>query len=88
MPITKYEGQTFTRQTFKLEECWFVNCVLRECTIFYSGGSYEMENANFQNCQWKFQDEAHRTFVILTQIGLIKAQQIPPQSTLSTGQVN
>src|ERR1700682_1046603 len=28
MPITKYEGRTLTQQTFKLEESWFVNCVL------------------------------------------------------------
>jgi len=88
MPITKYEGRTFTRQTFQLEECWFVNCVLKECTIFYSGGSYEMENARFDNCQWKFQNEAQRTMTLLTMIGLIKVQQIPPQSTLNTGPVN
>jgi hypothetical protein len=88
MPITKYEDQTFTKKTFQLEECWFVNCVLRECTIFYSGGSYEMENARLENCQWKFQNEAQRTFLLLTQIGVIKAQQIPPQSILSTKPMN
>jgi hypothetical protein len=87
MPITKHEGQTFTKKVFKLEECWFVNCVLRECTIFYSGGSYDLENATFENCQWKFQDEANRTMQLLTLVGLIKAQQIPPQSTVSS-QVN
>ena len=88
MPITKYDGQTFTKKVFQLEECWFVNCVLRECVLFYAGGSYEMENARFENCQWKFQDHAQRTFQLLTQIGLIQAQQIPPQSTLNTGPVH
>ena len=88
MPITKYEGQTFTAQTFKLEECWFVNCVLRECVIFYSGGSYELENATFQNCQWKFQGDAQHTVVLLTQIGLLRGQQTPPQMTLNTGRPN
>jgi hypothetical protein len=88
MPITKYEGRTFTHQAFRLEECWFVNCVLKSCTIFYSGGSYEMENAQFDGCEWKFQDQAQRPLVLLTQIGLLQTQQTPPQSTLNTGPVN
>lgn len=88
MPITKYEGQTFTKKVFQFEECWFLNCVLKECVLFYSGGSYEMENTRFENCQWKFQDEALRMFLLLTQIGLLKAQQIPPQATLNTGPLN
>jgi hypothetical protein len=88
MPITKHVNQTFTGATFQLEECWFVNCVLRQCTIFYRGGSYELENARFENCQWKFQNEAQRTCVLLSQIGLLPAQQ-PPQAllTLSSGPV-
>jgi hypothetical protein len=73
MPINKYENQTLSGKAFKLEECWFVNCILRDCTIFYSGGSYEFENTKFENCQWKFQDEAQRTCVLLSQIGLLKA---------------
>jgi hypothetical protein len=88
MPIIKYEGQTFTKKVFQLEECWFVNCVLKECVIFYSGASFDLTNARFENCQWKFQNEAQRTIQLLTMIGLIKAQQIPPQSTLNTGPVN
>ncbi len=39
MPIAKYEGRTIEHQVFQLEECWFVNCILRECTIFYPQGS-------------------------------------------------
>ena len=88
MPITKYEGQTFTKKVFQLEECWFVNCVLRECIIFYSGGAYELENATFDNCQWKFQGQAQHTFALLTQIGMIQTQQIPPQSILNTGPIH
>jgi hypothetical protein len=88
MPVTKYVGQTFKEATFQLEECWFINCILRQCTIFYRGGSYELENATFDNCQWKFQDQAQRTCVLLSQIGLLPAQQTPPQMTkLSTGPV-
>jgi hypothetical protein len=88
MAITKYEGQTFTGKVFQLEECWFVNCVLRECTIFYRGGSYDLVNTNFDRCQWKFQDDAQRTCVLLSQIGLLPAQPTPPQMTkLNSGPV-
>jgi hypothetical protein len=86
MAITKYVGQTFKGATFQLEECWFINCVLHECTIFFSGGSYELENATFDRCQWKFQNQAAQTCRLLNMIGLIPAQQIPPQTTkLSSG---
>jgi hypothetical protein len=88
MPITKYEGRTIENQVFQLEECWFVNCVLRRCTIFYAGGSYELQNATFDNCQWKFQGLASHTCTLLSMIGLLPAQQ-PPQAprTLNTGPV-
>ncbi len=85
MPITKYEGQTFTKKVFQLEECWFVNCVLRECTMFYSGGAYEVDNTTFDNCEWKFQNEARNTFFLLTNIGMLRAEQIPPQAVFSSG---
>jgi len=85
MPITKYEGRTLKQQTFKLEECWFVNCVLRECVIFYSGGAYELENATFENCQWKFQGPAAATVQLMTMIGLIKPGQAPPSQIQTKG---
>lgn len=88
MPITKYQNQTFTNQTFQLEECWFVHCVLKECTIFFSGGSFDMETTSFQNCQWKFQNEAQRTCQLLAQIGLLPPMQSLPQTTQQPGQVN
>jgi hypothetical protein len=88
MAITKYEGQTFTKKVFQLEECWFINCVLRECTIFYSGGAYEVDNATFDNCEWKFQNEARNTFFLLTNIGMLRAEQIPPQAILNSGPIH
>ncbi len=91
MAITKYEGKTFTNQTFQLEESWFVNCVLRGCFIFYRGGPFELENATFDDkCQWKFQGEARNTVQLLQMIGMLKGQPVPPQAVLNTpkGPVN
>jgi hypothetical protein len=85
MPITKYEGRTFTNQAFQLEECWFINCVLRECVIFYGGGTYEFQNTTFQNCQWKFQDRARNTCQLLVMIGLLQPGQAPPEMIPNIG---
>jgi hypothetical protein len=85
MPITKYQGRTLEGQTFLLEECWFVNCVLRECRIFYRGGAYIFENTRFENCQWSFQNEAAQTVQLLSLIGLLQPGQIPPAQIQATG---
>jgi len=85
MPITKYEGRTLTNQVFQLEECWFVNCVLRQCRIFYGGGSYLFENTSFDNCQWTFQGPANQTMQLLSMIGLLKQGQDPPPTPQSSG---
>ena len=85
MAMTRYEGRTFSKQVFQLEESWFVNCVLRECYIFYAGGAYLWENTTFGNCDWKFQGEAAQTVNLLVQIGLLKQGQTPPQKLQSSG---
>jgi hypothetical protein len=85
MPIVRYEGRTFTKQVFELEECWFVNCVLRECTLMYGGGRYELENTSFAECNWKFHGEARNTMQLLSLIGLIKPGQAPPQQIQTKG---
>jgi hypothetical protein len=88
MPITKYDGRTLTKQVIVLEETWLVNCVLRECVIFYSGGSFQIEGGTFQNCQWKFAGPAQMTITVLSMIGLLPKPQIPVQMTPPSGPVN
>ena len=85
MPMTKYEGRTLDGQVFQLEECWFVNCILRNCRIFYRGGTFIFDNTNFQNCQWTFQDQANNTAQLLSLIGLIPRGQVPPQQIQASG---
>lgn len=88
MPITRYENVTLTKQVLVLEECWLVNCVLRECVIFYSGRNYEFENVRFENCQWKFQGAASLTCTLLSLIGLLPKSQKPGQMMPPKGPVN
>ena len=88
MPITKYEGMTLTKKVIVLEETWLVNCVLRGCVIFYSGGSFDVVNATFDSCEWKFQGAAPLTFSLMSMIGLIPPPQLPTPVQPSTGSVN
>ena len=81
MPISKYEGITLTGKVIVLEEVWIVNCVLRECVIFYSGGPFDVVNATFDRCEWKFQGAAQLTFSLMSMIGLIPQ----PQAMLPMG---
>lgn len=88
MPITKYEGMTLTKKVIVLEETWLVNCVLRECVIFYSGGSFDVVNVTFDRCEWKFQGSAQLTFSLMTMIGLIPQPQTIVPTESPSGSVN
>lgn len=89
MPITRYENQTFIGETFKIEECRLVNCVLKGCIILYSGGLFELLNTRMENCQWQFLDEAQRTVQLLGMIGALKnAGQVPLSMPSATGSIN
>jgi hypothetical protein len=90
MPVTKYQNQTIEGQIFRTEECWFVNCTLKNCVLYFSGGGYELENTRFENCQWKFQGAAQQTIALLSTIGLLPIQPTHLQQSKfpSTGPVN
>ena len=88
MPITKYEGSTLTGKAIVLEEVWIVNCVLRECVIFYSGGPFDVVNATFDRCEWKFQGAAQLTFSLMSMIGLIPQPQAMLPMESAPGPVN
>jgi hypothetical protein len=88
MPIMKLEGQTIVKQTIVLEEVWLVNCVLSECVIFYSGGPYRFENANFDRCHWNFEGAAKSTCQLLSFIGFLRQPEASIQMTSDNGPLN
>jgi hypothetical protein len=76
--MNKYEGKTLTNATFVVEESFFINCVLRDCDLFYSGGDYDWMNARFENCRWHFRGPALKTMQMMQQIGMVQPQVLPP----------
>ncbi|MGB9030703.1 MAG: hypothetical protein WCC27_11340 [Acidobacteriaceae bacterium] len=88
MPITKYENQTFENMAFLLEECFFVNCVLKECDLFYSGGDADWTNVRWENCRWHFRGPALKTIQLLQVTGALPRQQPPPTVLASSSKMN
>jgi hypothetical protein len=85
--MTKYEGQKLTNAAFVVEECFFVNCVLTDCDLFYSGGDAEWANTSFPNCRWHWQGPAGRTLNLMRLLGILKPQEIPPQNQASSSKL-
>jgi len=87
MPITKYEGQKFTKGAFVLDDCYFVNCVLTDCDLFYSGGDVDWVNSTFADCRFHWRGSAAKTVQLLTVLGMLKAQSMPPPSAASSSKM-
>jgi hypothetical protein len=88
MPITKYEGKTLEKQAFVLEEVVFVNCILKDCDLFYSGGDSEWIGAQFQNCRWHWRGPALKTIQMAQLLGMMKPPQAPPLFPASSSKLN
>ena len=88
MPINRYEGQTLEKQILIVEETYIVNSVLRDCDLFYSGGDFEWANANYVNCRWHFRGPALKTMQLMQTLVMLKQQQTPPVSQVSSSKLN
>ncbi len=86
--MNKYEGKDFKNDSFVMDECFFVNCVLRECDLFYSGGDTDWLNLRMENCRWHFRGPALRTVQLLVQVGMLQGAQIPISSPASNSKAN
>jgi hypothetical protein len=90
MPITVHEGDTIIASNFVVEEHIFINCKLKNCRLYYSGGPFEWVNTSFENCFWGFRGPAKDTMLLLTTLGILKPGQAPPPNIMgvTAGKMN
>ena len=81
--MNKIDGKKLSKQAFVLEETYFVNCVLRECDLFYSGGDCQWVNTTFENCYFHWLGAAKNTRKLLGVLGMLKEDK-KPQTVLKT----
>jgi hypothetical protein len=79
-----YQGKVFNNQSFVLEEVVFVNCELKDCDLFFSGGDSEWINSKFENCRFHWRGAAKSTFALFQVMGILPQQPPPPIPPTST----
>lgn len=86
--MTKYEGKNLNKATFVVEDCFFINCELSDCDLFYSGGDFELVNVKFDNCRWHFRGPALKTIQMQQMIGMLKVGPMPVPLQTSIAKAN
>ena len=86
--MTKYENQKLEKQALVSEDCYFINCSLEDCDLFFSGGDVEWVNTRFENCRWHWRGPAAKMFQLLNMLGMLKTQATPQQPATSSKMMN
>jgi hypothetical protein len=86
--ITKHEGKSYKNGAFDIDECFFLNCVLTECDLFYSGGDVEMLGTRIENCRFHPRGPALKTIQMLQSMGMLKVGPLPVPMKVEMGKVN
>lgn len=88
MSTTRYIGKTLENMSFDVDECFFINCVLKNCDLFYAGGDFAWQDSRFENCRWQFRGPALRMWNLLKTLDLLKPLQAPPPVPVSSSKLN
>lgn len=65
-------GLTITGESVCLDDKHFVDCTLDDCELTYSGGHVIFERTKVTACEYKFFEDAGRTFELLKLLGLVQ----------------
>lgn len=69
--VRTYRDKTVTNAEFVLEEVSFINCTVRDCDLFYSGGDFDWQGGRFENCRLHWRGAAKNTVALLQAMGAL-----------------
>jgi len=62
------ENDNLNGATITIDDCHFINCRYEKCTVYYSGGDFELTGTTFIHCDITMLGPAKRTFTLLSAI--------------------
>jgi len=75
-----HKDKNISDQTFVLEENVFIDCTLKNCDLFYSGGDVEIVNLKLDNTRIHFQGAAKNMIGLMQTLRMIPGPiQLSPQ---------
>ena len=86
-----FKNQSFEDRSFVLDETVFVNCKLKNCDLYYSGGDVEIVNTGMDTCHFHWRGAAKNTAALFQSIGMLRPpnqQQFPAQVNIAGQKTN
>jgi hypothetical protein len=84
-----HRDKSISEETFVLEDHVFIDCTLKNCDLFYSGGDVEFVNLKLDNCRFHFRGAAKNTQMLMFGFGMLRPpSEVPLQVSTSTQKPN
>jgi hypothetical protein len=81
----RYEKQAFEGQTLRLDDNQFVECKFKNCTLLYSGGTFEIEPLVADGIEIKLEGAALSTSRLLHIVQIAKSMAVPIGAQIELG---
>jgi hypothetical protein len=74
--LKKIENQTIEGQSLSMDDTAFINCIIKDCILEYSGSSFKLIDTELKSCRYVFYGPARGTVHFLQSVGMM-----PPASS-------
>lgn len=67
--MKEVKGLTFENQTLYLDDTYYLECKITQCSLIYTGGDFGWTDTTFDRCLIKFEGAAHRSLLVINSFG-------------------